>query len=263
MKRGARRGDLAAISGALRYEFLMQARRWAVWIAIPLFVAWGFVAFRTYVSLATGTVASTALWAAGWSLVAQQFAPIGFGILVADRLARDRRTGVGELLDTLPARPGERLLGKYLGSAAATLVPLLVVYVAGSVYVALDVGAPVAVPLGLLCFVTINLPGLLFVAALSVSVPAVLWVPLYQALFVGYWFWGNALSPDGPIPTISGTILTPIGWYMAAGFFGVRGTNAGNASAWEGAASIALLAVLSALALWCANRYLRWRRDKR
>ena len=41
----------------------------------------------------------------------------------------------------------------------------------------------------------VNLPGLLFVAAFSVSCPVILWVPLYQFLFVGYWFWGRP-GPD-------------------------------------------------------------------
>lgn len=263
MNGGARGGTLAATFGAVRYEFLMQARRWAVWIAMPLFVAWGLFAFDTFVSLAGDPVLRAAGWAASGSLVAQSFAPVAFGILVSDRLARDRRIKVEELLETLPARSGARMLGKYLGSVTATLIPLIAAYVAGSVYVAGDTGEPMAALLGLLCFATVNLPGLLFVAAFSVSCPAVLWVPLYQVLFVAYWFWGNLLSPDSALPTISGTILTPVGSYPASGFFGLEGTNAGDATVREGVASIALLLILSGLTLACANKYLRRRRDRR
>src|SRR5260370_19208210 len=71
-------------------------------------------------------------------------------------------------------------------------------------------------------FVLIVLPGLLFVAAFSIACPAILWVPLYEFLFVGYWFWGNALSPTRTgIQTLSQTILTPIGTYISAGMLAV------------------------------------------
>lgn len=254
----------SAVAGATRYEFLMQIRRWAVWIVVSLFVAWGFATLQFYISLAGdgGETLSLAQWMASWSLVAQYFVPLAFGIVVADRLPRDRRLRMEELLETLPASAGGRLLGKYLGSTLATLVPLFLVYVAGVGYLVFDRGSLMTVPLGVLTFAVINLPGLLFVAAFSVSVPAVLWVPLYQALFVGYWFWGNLLSPDSTIPTISGTILTPVGWYPANGLFGLEGGNVENAAAWEAAASITLLLALATLALYGAHRYLRWQRAR-
>lgn len=253
----------AAITGATRYEFLMQLRRRAVWIVIGLFVAWGFAAFRFYVALGGEETLPLTQWMAAWSLVAQYFVPIAFGILIADRLPRDRRTRVGELLETLPGSAGGRLFGKYLGNVAATLVPLFLIYLAGVAYVAFERGDLMAIPLGLLSFAAINLPGLLFVAAFSVSVPVVLWVPLYQALFVGYWFWGNLLSPDSTIPTINGTILTPVGWYMANGFFGLKGGAVENATVWTAVASIALLLALAALALYGAHRYLTWQQARR
>lgn len=252
-----------AVAGATRYEFRMQIRRWAVWIVVCLFVAWGFAAFRFYASLGGGgETLPLAQWMAAWSLVAQYFVPLAFGILMADRLPRDARVQVGELLETLPASPGGRLFGKYLGSTLATLVPLLLIYAVGVGYLAVDQNNFMAIPLGLLSFAAINLPGLLFVAAFSISCPAVLWVPLYQALFVGYWFWGNLLSPDSTIPTISGTVLTPVGWYMANGFFGLQGGNVENAAAWEAVASICLLLVLASFALFCAHRYISWQQDR-
>jgi hypothetical protein len=100
------------------------------------------------------------------------------------------------------------------------------------------------------------------VAAFSVSCPAVLWVPLYQFLFVGYWFWGTLLSPEGGIPTLSGTWLNPRGEVAANGFFGARTLYANGSYAWEGAASIALLLGLGILALFVARRYLGWQRAR-
>jgi ABC-2 type transport system permease protein len=47
----------------------------------------------------------------------------------------------------------------------------------------------------------------------------VMWPVLYQFLFVGYWFWGNLLSPQKGIPTLNGTLLTPRGDFILAGLF--------------------------------------------
>jgi hypothetical protein len=125
---------------------------------------------------------------------------------------------------------------------------------------------PLAIPLGLAAFLAINLPGLLFVAAFSIVMPAILWVPLYQFLFVGYWFWGNLLSPGYGIPTISTTLLTPLGSFAAAGFFSradeIVAMDGGPGSIWQGVASIALLLASAALALVIAQRYLSWQRAR-
>jgi hypothetical protein len=53
-----------------------------------------------------------------------------FGIVLADRLVRDRKLGVAELLDSTPTHPGPRLVAKYLGVCAATAVPVALLYVA-------------------------------------------------------------------------------------------------------------------------------------
>ena len=247
--------NLAAVSRAARYEFRMQIRRKAVWITFALFFSllaftgmsnpWDFPPAAPLVEVV-----------ANWSVDMQTLMPIAFGVLLADRLPRDRRTGVGEMLDTLPAASGGRLAGKYLGSVAATLIPLFLVYAVGIAYVVAERGEPRAILMALATFSAINLPGLLFVGAFSVSVPAVMWVPLYQFLFIGYWFWGNLLSPDFGIPTLSNTWLTPVGDYMASGFFGVTGLWTRDVAAWEGTVSIGLLLALGALALYIAHRCL-------
>lgn len=255
----------SALGGALRYEFKMQIRRRALWIT--------FLVFSLALLNLTGSPWTR--WSEGlpvphlvanWSLAVQFFHPIAFGILLADRLPRDRRTKVQELLDTLPASLGSRFLGKYLGATLATLVPLLLIYAAGIAYIAASRSDLSALPLSLAAFATINLPGLLFVAAFSVSSTAVLWVPLYQFLFVGYWFWGNLIptSPKGGnmMPTLSHTILTPFGEYMANGFFGTQQTVA-RVSALEGVASMSLLLALGALTLYGGYRVLVWQRDRR
>ena len=255
-----------AVIGATIYEFRMQLRRRALWITFSLF---GLALVLSRLALAPWSHYFEGLpvpqLVANWSLSVQFLHPVAFGVLLADRLPRDRRTRVGELLDALPASPGGRFLGKYLGATLATLVPVLLTWAAGIAYIVVDRGAPGAVLPGLVAFSTINLPGLLFVAAFSVACPVILWVPLYQFLFVGYWFWGNLIptSPTGNMmPTLSHTALAPLGEYAANGLFGTEQT-VPRVSALEGVVSMGLLLGLGALALLCAYRYLRWQRARR
>jgi ABC-2 type transport system permease protein len=102
------------------------------------------------------------------------------------------------------------------------------------------------------------LPGTLFVAAFSIACPAIMWVPLYQFLYIGYWFWGNLLPPGRGIPTLSNTILTPLGDNMLAGFYGESGLLIKHATALQGVESILLLLGLAAFALFVLWRYLLW-----
>ena len=258
--RGEAKGGTGAppkVPGAARYEFRMQIRRRAVWISLALL---GLLAF-------TGDAgpwdrpadAPLVAVVATWAMVLQLFMPLGVGCLLSNRLTRDGRTGVRDLLETLPAHPFGRLLGKYLGATLATAVPMFLFYCAGVAYVIADRGDLLAVPLALAAFATVNLPGLLFVGTFSVSVPVVVWGPLYGVLFVGYWFWGNILPDYVGIPSLTATWLTPVGEYMLAGFFGVEGLYVAEAEAWEGLLSTGLLLGLSALALLCAHLVLkRW-----
>src|SRR6185312_1165528 len=191
--------------------------------------------------------------------------PVVFGVLLADRLPRDRRLQVTEVLDALPASAGGRLTGKFLGSALATATPLFLIYLLGVASIFATVHDPLFLLLAPLSFVTINLPGLLFVAAFSIAIPAILWVPLYQFLFVGYWFWGNLLSPSYGIPTLSNTWLTPLGNVAASGFFsrnsdGIQTISGNSVATWEGALSIAILLACAAAALLTVHRYLTWQR---
>jgi ABC-2 type transport system permease protein len=237
----------AALAGAVSYEFRMQVRRPAVWIAIggvALFVMaralrGGLAGFRSLSPLQMES---------DIAIISSYFLPIIFGILLADRLPRERRLGTVELLESVPVGVGVRLWGKYLGAVGATLLPIALAYLLAASLVAIrlrDAGPLVAfVPVLLL----VVLPGLLFVGAFSIGCPAVIPTPLYAILFTGYWFWGNVVSPSR-VPTISCTPLTPIGKYAAVAFFDARGRGCGLTQQTlgyaGGIASIALLLALS------------------
>lgn len=252
---------LAAMRAATRYEFSMQVRRPSVWILMLLLSLMIFMGVGPNHPMNLPATTPTAVLIASWAFVNNILAPIGVGILLADRLPRDRTLRVEELLTSLPAPRGSRLAGKYVGATMATALPVLLVYAVEVGQVLADTGDPAAIPLAVAAFAVINLPAILFVGAFSIACPAVLWVPLYQFLFVGSWFW-QMMSPAAGVPTVSGTLLSPVGDWVTAGIFGARGLWVRSASAWQGVANLLVLTAASALALWAADRYLAWRQAR-
>src|SRR5579883_1483444 len=108
----------------------MQIRRPALWLAFLIFA---LISSR----IITGQLQDPrfiAMHLAGLHLAAalavqtNWLAPLGVGILLADRLPRDRRTRVEEVLNSLPAGLKARLWGKYLGTLLASIVPSFLLY---------------------------------------------------------------------------------------------------------------------------------------
>lgn len=257
--------------GVLRYEFRMQIRRPALWITMILFalliVGIGGVGSGISGDVIRGellrNVESRSLLniLAQWAYRVNTFFPIAVGVLLADRLPRDRRTKTEELFATAPGALSARLPGKYCGSLLATLIPVLIVYALGVGLIAYGTQNVQAIPLSFAPFAVIDLPGILFVSAFSIACTSILWTPLYQFLFVGYWFWGNLLQTRFGIPTLSRTILTPIGGYMASGIFGESLIQPG-ANAMQGAESIILLLAIAALVMWTLWGLLKWQQAR-
>ena len=263
--------QLSVFIGVSRYEFRMQIRRPALWITMLLFtllivgiggvgsgVGGGFLRGE----LVRRSVAEPLLpILVQWAYRINTFFPIAIGVLLADRLPRDRRTKTEELFATAPGALSARLLGKYCGSLLATLIPVLIVYAAGVGLIAYAAQNALAFPMSLAPFAVIDLPGILFVSAFSIACTSILWTPLFQFLFVGYWFWGNLLQTRFGIPTLSRTILTPIGGYMASGIFGEPFIQPG-ATAIQGVESIALLLAIAALVMSTLWGLLKWQQAR-
>ena len=254
------RKQLSVFAGAFCYEFRMQIRRRSLWITIcllglfiVLFMSRVPGMYEILAHLGNYPLLQTLVQ---WTSILNRLLPIGVGVILADRLPRDRRSRVDELFHSLPAPLSARLAGKYFGSLFATLVPVLVFYGIGVGFIAWQTHNILAIPLALVTFAAIMLPGFLFVAAFSLACPAILWVPLYQFLFICYWFWGNELGANTGIPTISETILTPIGKYAIHGFFGIPGYI--NATPMQATESVLLLIGLGAFAMFMLWAYLRW-----
>ena len=255
--------------GALGYEFRMQIRRRAVWITLILMMCLLLtLMFRTFAGQESFTHTNSLFHMGSyrlsdilvqWAFIGNRLLPIGIGVLLADRLPRDRRTRVEELFTTMPAALSSRVIGKYLGSMLATLVPVFAFYMLGVAFILFQTQNIMALPLSLIVFAVVTLPGILFISAFSIACPAIIWVPLYQFFYVGYYFWGNELGPLNGIPTLSTTILTPIGGYIARGIFGVEVVGFGTvATPLLGVASILSLVGLAIFVLFALWGYLKW-----
>jgi len=253
--------------GVLAYEFKMQIRRSSLWIAS---IGVAALLIRSMLSEIIHSQAFGLANAPITTLVAalvfstNLLLPIPLGVFLADRLPRDRRTRVDELFTSMPGTLRTRIVGKYLGSTLATIIPMFVSYILLIGFLLYQTHNLLSIPLVVADFVLIVLPGLLFVAAFSIACPAILWVPLYQFLFVGYWFWGNWLSPTRTgIPSLSQTILTPAGTYISAGMLGVSDVGlVKSVSFWEGLASLLLLLGIAILVLYILWRYLSWQQAR-
>jgi ABC-2 type transport system permease protein len=257
--------QLPIFLGVLKYEFTMQIRRRSLWIT---FICFAFLISRTVLNgfnnperIPINIPILTLV--AYMTIITNWLTPLGIGIFLADRLPRDRRTKVDELLNTLPGTLSARLAGKYMGSTLAALVPAFATYCIVVGAIIYHTHNLLAIPIALLTYITIVIPGILFIAAFSLACTSVLWVPLHQFLFVGYWFWGNLFSPEIGIPTLSPTILTPIGGFISAGFFGASSmpwTNGTSLS--QGIASLLLLLGIAALVMVILHTYMKWQQAR-
>lgn len=232
---------MATLRGAAAYEFRMQVRRPALWIGlVTLGLLQALGAWSLFQpSPADGIAPSLADWALGMTY----FIPYGVAALLADRLPRDGRLGVDQVLDALPASPIARLYGKWAGTTAATLLPVLLVYLLGAGYLTVRLGSASVLAFAPVVFAAVALPGLLVVAALSVPLPALLWVPAYQVGFAVLWIWWTQMRPE-LLASPSDTFWNPNGWAAATRLFGADTALGRMASPGETAANLVVIAVL-------------------
>lgn len=260
--------QLAIFSGVMRYEYRMQIRRRSLWIAYAIFalllgaIVFGNDSSTLYKALVHPETVPLSEVVVYWATVVNYLFPVVVGVMVADRLPRDRRTKVQELLTTTSGALHSRILGKYLGSTFVALTPMLIVYSLSIGYILYQTHNIMAIPLAIAAFASVILPGILFVSAFSLACPVILWVPLYQFMFVGYWFWGNLFPSNRGIPTLSNTLLLPVGGNAAMGFFGVQISAIDHATVLQGIASIALLLGIAALVLITLLCILKWQQAR-
>jgi ABC-2 type transport system permease protein len=251
--------------GILRHEFNMSVRRPGMWIAyLILYIFYAIILFAPVQPGKAIFFPADELWQiAGYTLFySNMFMVILGGILSADRMQRDFRLGVRELQQSTPLRLPVYILAKYFGVLAGVLTPMLVWVMLVALF-GITQAAPLRfIGIMLTAFLTMGVPAFAFVVAFSLACPLVMPVRVYQVLFVGYWFWGNYLSP-GAFPTISDTLLVPSGKYVMEGFFGGFPSAYNNLlpsfyTATDAVLNLSVLALCIFAALFALNRYLRW-----
>jgi hypothetical protein len=205
--------------GVLRYEYLMQIRRWGLWVSCGLLVGF-FCFFLVTQPDRVGQQLAPTSWALGANLISlvNLLVPVAAGILIADLFPRDQQLHMNELLHT--ALPSSRLLvaGRCLGSLLATLTPALLVLLAASTYLTFYLKMPAALLTLPVTFLVLVVPTWLFLTAWSLTFSLVLPLRLYQVLFAGFWLWAIYINPKN-LPTIDNSILDPSGEYARYAFF--------------------------------------------
>ncbi|MGW2562000.1 hypothetical protein ACWCXB_22655 [Streptomyces sp. NPDC001514] len=211
---------MAALLWTLRYEALMAARRKVVWGAVLPLALLSLVLAATS-PVVTGHSDPTARVGAAAVLV-NTFCSLGVGLALADRL-RDaiEARGMPELLAATPARPLSRTAGTLAGPLLTALAPVAVLFLmyAGVVAVAESSAAPLGSAVAAL--VTVVLPATLLITAFAGLLGALLPVAGARAVVVVVWLWACHFPPRfSPVPTPTGTVLSPLGGYPLVAWAG-------------------------------------------
>ncbi|MGW1145064.1 hypothetical protein ACWD6I_08370 [Streptomyces sp. NPDC002454] len=197
----------------LRYEALMAARRKVVWGAVlPLALLSVLLAATSPV--VTGHSDPGARIGAAAVLV-NTFCTLGVGLALADRLRRDvEGRGMPDLLAATPAGPLVRTVGSVAGPLLTALVPLVVPFLSYAALLSVTEGS--ATPLGAaaVSLAAAVLPAAVLVTAFSGLLGVLLPVAAARTLTVVLWLWACHFPPAfSPVPTATGTVLSPLGGY--------------------------------------------------
>ncbi len=209
---------------AMNYEFRMAVRRRVLWLAVlPLLLLAVLIALTS--PGITGLAGADAK-VGTWAVIVNIFTSVGLGVVLADRFARTQRLGLGELLSATPASVTGRMVGALFGSLAAGLAPVAVAPVAVATLAVVplmllnDPGGILASPgWAAMALVTVILPASLLVTVAAATAALVLPLPLARVLTVLVWFWATVFNAAiVPLPTPTGTLISPLGDYVAAGW---------------------------------------------
>jgi ABC-type transport system involved in multi-copper enzyme maturation permease subunit len=261
----SREENVSQFLGITRHEFNMSIRRPGFWISYSLLGLFYVVTSITpTLDGSERILRADQIWPEAGHVVFMYniFLPLLAGILAADRLQRDVRTGVRQLQRSTPLSMPVYIFAKYLGVLLSVLTPMfLLVFVVGTLVVTAGIAPPSFLWPLLLAFLSIAVPSHAFVVAFSLACPLVMPLRVYQVLFTGYWFWGNLLSSKA-FPTISDTVLNAVGQYPLQGFFGMyfdstHGEDV-HFTAPEAVINLVVLMACISIALFILDRYLHW-----
>ena len=247
--------------GIMRYEYQMSIQRKGL-----LVIALLFTAFYLYMWIDLGVevaleqdIHQTLFSEAGQTVFfLNLFYPVIAGISAADRVIRDYKLGVREILRSTSANNVTYVLGKYLGVVGSLLSVELLIAISVSTFLVVVYQWPaIFITYNLLAVLILSGPGLMFITAFSLACPLIMPVRVYQILFTGYWYWGNFLSSQVMF-TISDTLLNASGKYPLMAFFGVKiATNSPDVPPIKAVANILVLLGCAGLALTTMIAFIR------
>ncbi|HWE91962.1 MAG TPA: hypothetical protein VG317_21040 [Pseudonocardiaceae bacterium] len=258
-----------AVRGSVRYEARMAARDRVLWLSLlPLT---GLAVLLALSSPAVAGQADAAGRIGTTVVVVNTFAVVGLGVALAGRLTQHSRPGLTEVLDTTPGGRTARLAGVLAGALAVALAPIAVVVVLLGVAASVQASSVAPLAHAVLGVVTVLAPAALAITTFAGLAGLLLPVALARVLVVAVWFWATQLSPSiVPVPTPTGTVLSPLGGYQAVAWLGARGvwanrqrTGALSPPPDSGSALLNLVLVLALAAVFflAARLVMAWRAD--
>jgi ABC-2 type transport system permease protein len=207
-----------ALNGTVRYEVTMALRRRVSWLSLlPLCLLALLIGLGA--PGLTG-IADPVARIGESALMLNLLGTIGIAMALADRLDAQRRPGLHELVTATPAGRSARLAGVLLGPWLVALLPVALVLLVLAVAVAVPAGTATPLAAALLGLLSIVVPGSLLLTVAANLLGVLLPVPAVRVLVVPLWYWATALSPLLPLPTVAGTVLSPLGAYQAAAWLG-------------------------------------------
>jgi hypothetical protein len=134
--------------GVFRYEYLMQIRRYSLWVSMIVLAGVIYWSIFSELVLSKPNEINTDLLSDAYALAIfltlplSVLAPVVAGILTADRYPRDRQLHVGELLRVSLPSSLPLVLGRCAGSLLAVLTPPLLLLLGMVVIIATHLGKP-------------------------------------------------------------------------------------------------------------------------
>jgi ABC-2 type transport system permease protein len=206
-----------AVTGTLRYEARIVMRRRGLWLTlVPLSL---LMLLLVLVSQKVSGLPDPVARIGAAALVLSVFGTPGVAVALIDRLVVARRSGIADLLEATPASGTARMLGMLVGPLAVVLaIPALLLTVLG-VWWSVSAGSPAPLLAAVAGLLAVILPGALALTALAALLGLVLPSVVARIVVVVVWFWATVLTPSlTPVPTVTGTLLSPVGGYPAAGW---------------------------------------------
>ncbi|MFF9814344.1 hypothetical protein [Streptomyces sp. NPDC014006] len=198
---------------SVRYEALMAARRRTVWAAVLPLAALSLLLALTSPVVTAAADPATRVGAA--AVLVNTFCALGLALATTDLPRRGLRTrGMPELLTATPTGRLSRSTGALLGPLLTALAPIAALLLVYGAVLALAHADARPLAAALTALVTAVVPAALAATALAGLLGLLMPVAAARAVLVAVWLWATQFPPRfSPLPTPTGTVLSPLGGY--------------------------------------------------